>query len=403
MSQGSNLEPHSPKSLLQSTLAEMCGSSLEIPALNDLALRSLTFLLNKTKRLFAQSVVLDQDGFHWGEASPKHTIIALLGLHRLAESGETPPFDVRLMHNAIWADTSWVRSLGDLGLLTWFTAECEPARLKNLFNQFDFSRALARYSDGRPTQTKGLARLLAGIAHARLACPRALPDLTDVAVDAYHLLEDNQGEGGIFGHGAPAGFLQRAFCKRFGTFSDQIYAIYALTTFARAFQIEEPLASALNCGNAIRTLQGEMGQWWSLYDNRASRVVRRYPVLTLHQGGTAPLGLLALGEATGQNFCAPVCKGLAWIAGKNELRQDLRNLDRMLIWDSIAQTSRLLKYWCTALCSMNISYTPGKTSLRVRFSARPDHFGWLLYAFGGFGLPRLANAPRVDLPSRVIS
>src|SRR5215469_11932861 len=248
MSQGLNLEPHSPKSLLQSTLAEMCGSSLEIPALNDLALRSLTFLLNKTNRLFAQSVVLDQDGFHWGEASPKHTIIALLGLHRLAESGETPPFDVRLMHNAIWADTSWVRSLGDLGLLTWFTAECEPERLRGLFHEFDFANALIKYADGRQAQTKGLARFLAGIAHARLACPGTFLDLTDVAADTYHLLEDNQGEGGIFGHAASPGFLERTYCKRFGTFSDQIYAIYALTTFARAFHLEEPLACALSCG-----------------------------------------------------------------------------------------------------------------------------------------------------------
>jgi hypothetical protein len=25
--------------------------------------------------------------------------------------------------------------------------------------------------------------------------------------------------------------------------------------------------------------------------------------------------------------------------------------------------------------------------LRIQYDARPDHFGWLLYAFGKFGLP----------------
>ena len=30
-----------------------------------------------------------------------------------------------------------------------------------------------------------------------------------------------------------------------------------LVTFARAFEIEEPLADALNCANAFRALQGE--------------------------------------------------------------------------------------------------------------------------------------------------
>jgi len=370
------------------TVTEMCGSSLEIPALNALALHSLTLLLDEKERLFAHSVTLDRDGFHRGVASPKRTIIALLGLHRLAESGETPPFDIRLMDDAIWADTSWVRSLGDLGLLTWFTAECEPERLRGLFHEFDFANALIKYADGRQAQTKGLARFLAGIAHARLACPGTFLDLTDVAADTYHLLEDNQGEGGIFGHAASPGFLERTYCKRFGTFSDQIYAIYALTTFARAFHLEEPLACALSCGNSMRALQGELGQWWFLYDNRTCRVVRRYPVLTLHQGGTAPVGLLTLGEATGQDFHGPVCKGLSWIAGANELGQDLRNLDQTLIWDSLAQGSGVVRFLDAALSFMNITNGQRNTSLRVRYSARPDHFGWLLYAFGGHGLPR---------------
>jgi hypothetical protein len=386
----SPLEALSPKGVSDSTITELCGSSLEIPALNALALRSLVSLFDEKERLFSRSVTLGQDGFHLEGASPKRTIIALLGLHRLAESGETTPFDFLSMHDAILADTSWVRSLGDLGLLTWFTADCEPDRLRNLFNEFDFGSALDNYSDGREAQTRGLSWFLAGIAHAWLACPQTLPDLTDVAVDAYHLLQDNQSESGIFGHAALAGFLERTFCNRFGTFADQIYAIYALTTFARAFQIEEPLSSALSCGNSMRALQGEKGQWWFLYDKRACRVVSRYPVLTFHQDGTAPVGLLALGEATGQSFYEPVCKGLSWIAGANELGQDLRTLDRTLIWDSIAPRRRALKYWEVALGFMNISHPPRVESLRIQYAIRPDHFGWLLYAFGRCGLPRVA-------------
>ena len=273
-------------------------------------------------------------------------------------------------------------------LLIWFTAECAPEKLGILLHKLDFGKTLDTYWDARQARTRGLALFLAGIAHARMACPMALPDLTDVAVDAYHLLQDNQSEGGIFGLAMSPGFLQQTFCRRFGTFADQIYSIYALTTFARAFQIEEPLNSALGCANAIRALQGEMGQWWFLYDKYACRVVNRYPVFSLHQDGIAPVGLLALEEATNQSFRDSVYKGLSWTAGVNELGYDLRNPDRGLIWDSIEPRGRVAKYRDATLSLMNISRDPQRDSLRIRYEARPDHFGWLLYAFGRYGLPR---------------
>ena len=364
------------------------ASQLDIPALNSLALRSLVSLFDEKEMLFSRRVTLTENGFVRDRTSRKRTIIALLGLQRLAETGGAPPIDVTSIRNIILGDTTWVRSVEDLGLLTWFTAECVPERLGKLLNELDFSKALNTYSDGRQARTRGLAWFLTGIAHAQLTCPGTLQDLTDVAVDTYHLLRDNQSEGGIFGHAMFPRLLQQTFCNRFGTFADQIYAIYALTTFGRAFQIEEPLESALGCANAVRALQGQMGQWWFLYDKHACRVVNRYPVFSLHQDGIAPVGLLALGEATGQSFHASIYKGLSWIAGANELRNDLRNLDQGLIWDSIGPRRPIANYWEGALSFMNISRGPQAKSLRIRYEARPDHFGWLLYAFGRFGLPK---------------
>jgi hypothetical protein len=207
------------------------------------------------------------------------------------------------------------------------------------------------------------------------------------------LLQDNQSDGGLFGHATFPRFPQQTFWNRFGTFADQIYAIYALTTFARAFQIEEPLGSALGCANVVRTLQGEMGQWWFLYDKRACRVVNRYPVLSLHQYGIAPFGFLALEEATSQSFHGSIYKGLSWAAGGNEIGDDLGNRDRDLIWDSIEPRSRMANYWEAALSLINTSRQPQPESLRIRYAARPDRFGWLLYAFGRFGLPKSGTAP----------
>ena len=369
------------------TAATRCYSQLDIPALKALCVRSLASLYQEKEKLFSRRITVTEDGFEREGPSREHTIIALLGLQRLAESGGAHPFDVTAIQDSLLGDTSWVSSLGELGLLTWLTAECAPERLEKLLNKFDFEKALDIYADGRQAYTQGLAWFLSGIAHAKLAGSRTLPDLTDVVVDAYHLLEDNQSECGILGHAGRRRQPGGAFCNRFGTFADQIHAIYALTIFARAFQIEEPLVSALACANSICALQGEMGQWWSLYDKRACRVINRYPVLSLHQDGTAPLGLLTLGETTGRTFHDSISKGLSWIAGANELRDDLRNLDHGLIWDSIAPKQRVTKYSQAAFSLLKLSRAPRPESLEVRHEARPDHFGWLLYTLSRFAVP----------------
>lgn len=377
------------KSELNHSPIVKCGAQFEIPELNALALRSLATLFDEKGGLFSRSVAFDEKrALHRQQTSPKRTIIALLGLRRLKESGESLPFDVPSIGDVVLRDTRWVKSLGDLGLLTWFIAECEPDRLKNLFNEFNFGSATEDYWDGRQAQTTGLAWFLAGIAHARLACPQTEPDLIDFAVNAYRLLEDNRGDSSIFGHAALPGLLRRTFYRRFGTFSDQIYAIYGLVAFSRAFQIEEPLQSALNCGNAICALQGELGQWWFLYDKRTCRVVNRYPVLSLHQSGTAPLGLFALGEATGQGFHESIFKGLSWIMGANELREDLRMSDRGLILGSTRLQERAANYWEAGFNLVNVSRGSRLDACRIEYEVRPDHLGWLLYAFGRFGLPK---------------
>lgn len=371
-----------------------CGAQPDIPGLNGLALRSLITLFDEKAGLFCRSMIFDENGtFLRQNPSQKRTIIALLGLHRLKASGETIPFDVSSICDAVLGDTSWVRSLEDLGLLIWFIAECQQDRLEKLFRKFDFENALAIYTDGRQGYTSALARFLAGIAHARMACPRLFPALTDVAVDTYHLLENNQSESGFFGHATGSWLAQHLISSRFGTFGDQIHPIYALTVFAKAFQVEEPLASALNCANAIRAFQGELGQWWFLYDKRSGRVVNRYPVLSLHQDGTAPVALLSLGEATGQSLREPIYRGLSWTMGANELERDVRNEGRTMIWDSIRRRGKMEKYWEIAQSLVHTPSGPRQDRLYIRYKARPDHFGWLLYAFGKMGLQRPGSAP----------
>ena len=365
--------------------------------LNSLALQSLVSLFDEKEKLFFQRITVTENGLSRQGTSLRGTIIALLGVQRLAESGVAEPFDTASIREAVWRDSTWVRSIGDLGLLTWFTALCEPERLGVRLDAFNFGKALESYPDGRQGSTTELAWFLTGIAHARLACPGALPDLTDVAAETYHLLLENQSESGIFGHAASPISLRKPFCKRFGTFADQAHAIYALSIFARAFEIEEPLEPALNCAKALCALQGEMGQWWRLYDARTCRVVNQYPVFSCQQDGIAPAALLALGEATCQSFDDSIYKGLSWIAGANELAIDLRDSGSSLIWDSIGPRRPLAKYWEVALSFMGFSRGLPPELLKIRFEARPEHFGWLLYAFGKFGVPAISRTQPRDV------
>ena len=359
-------------------------SQEDVSALCSFAAKALLALFDRTKMLFSQRITLRDGGFRREEASPRRTVVALLGLKCLSDSGQRQPFDLASIENAVFQDKSWIEGVGDLGVLIRFAAEYNPDRLASLADHFDLATALNSFPDGREARTAALSCFLAGISHAKLSSPDSLPDLTDMAVDTYHLLQENQGPGGIFADAGLPGLLQQPFSNRFGTIADQMHAVYALTTFARAFGIEEPLADALNCANTIRALQGDKGQWWFLYDKRSSQIVNRYPVRSICQNGMAPMALLALAEATGQNFDDAICTGLSWVAGANELAVDLRDWQHGVIWDSIEPRSRITNFCDSALNLIHCSRKSPDENLRVRFEARPDHFGWLLYALTGF-------------------
>jgi hypothetical protein len=364
---------------------------VDIPGLNSLALRSLLALLDQEAHLFCERLTLGKNGYRRDGVSRKHTIIALLGLRRLATAERSQYFDTTLIEETAFEDRSWVNSAEDLGLLAWFSACCFPDRLDTVLREFDFEKALETYEDAREARTAGMAWFLAGIAHATLARTELTPYLTDVAADAYRLLEENQGRDGIFGHAASARFPRKVLHARFGTFRDQVSAIYALSTFARAYQIEEPLESALACANSICALQGDLGQWWFLYDKHTGRVVNRYPVLSANQDGIAPSALLALGEATGRSFDQAIRRGISWVTGKNEIGVDIWSEDQSALWDSIDFGDRTAKYRDAALSFVHASRNGrnGRVDkLKIRREVRPDHFGWLLYAFGDVGISK---------------
>ncbi len=348
-------------------------------------------MFDPNTKLFCHRRVRTAEGLVREGASPRYTMITLLGLLECAAAGMAVPFDVENILDALLADLTWIEGVGDLGLLLWLSASASSRHLGKLCASIDIKDALHRFADAREGSTTEVAWFLAGLSHAIMADAHCRDKFAGVAFQTYELLMRNQGKGGIFGHLAKGRTLKAALRSHIGCFADQVYPIYALTRFGEAFDKQASFAAAYNCAESICRLQGKLGQWWWHYDSNTGEVLGKYPVFSVHQDGMAPMALFALSDATGWDFRGPVYRGLQWITGANELEYDMQHWSDDMIWRSIHRGSKYKTYLAGALRSFGYG---GKVKLleqlRVRFECRPYHFGWLLFAFA----TRQASKPR---------
>lgn len=354
----------------------------DVRGLIALAARGLVSMFDADKQLFCHRLFCTERGLVREGISPRYTIITLLGLKELESVGVDSPFDTRTIYSSLARNTDWIQGVGDLGLLIWLTAAFEPDHLGDVLQAFHCENALDRFPDAQQGRTMESAWFLSGLAHAVDASPRLAGTLTDLSVETYHRLEENQGEYGLFGHMSAKNSVAGRLRGRIGSFADQVYAIYAMSKFAKAFHVEDPLGPALECATAVCGAQGDSGQWWWLYDTSSGRVSSRYPVYSVHQYGMGPMGLFAIEEATGQSFGNSICKGLGWIYGINELGADMKDSAQNLIWRCVLPSIKQKKYLEMAWSTVR---PPNKDmqvrSLRVLHEQRPYEFGWLLFAF----------------------
>jgi hypothetical protein len=356
--------------------------SASIRELITLAVRGLTAMFDAKQQLFCHRLAHTQDGLERQGLSPRYTAMTLLGLKELEAAGEQHPFDLRSSYASLIGDRSWIQGVGDLGLLIWVTAALEPDRVEDLLRIFDFKTALNRYRDARESHTMELAWFLAGLAHAAEACEELIDSLTDLCVEIFLRLQENQGKHGLFGHlgkqSSVAGWLRGWV----GSFADQVYPIYAMSKIAAILNMEEALQSATACATAICEAQGKLGQWWWLYDAHRGHVASHYPVYSVHQHGMAPMALFAVEEASGRSFGEFIHKGLHWIYGPNEVGLDMRDSAQNLIWRCLLPRNPMTKYWEMALSAIAFRVEKAPIAgLRVLFEQRPYEFGWLLFAF----------------------
>jgi len=358
---------------------ERADMSRAIKRLVTLAAQGLPQMLDSEKQLFCFKLKKTEQGIVREGISHRYTMMTLMGLKRLGESGMSSPIPIGLVLDKLFENFDWIDNIGDLGVLLWTSAVVAPDRIEDVARKLDVRTALERFPGVRDGRTMELAWFLTGLAHAAIAA-QAPAYFKELATKTYQLLVKNQGERGMFGHIATNGSVRGVLRGRVGSFADQVYPIYGMTRYGQAYGDKGAIERALECGLTICEVQGSLGQWWWHYDSAGGRVAGRLPVFSVHQHAMGPMALLALGEATDSDFSPWIYRGLQWI-GRNELAMDMEASDINIVWRSIYRpTSQRVLDTALALLTRRDD-GESRRGLRVMWECRPYELGWLLYAF----------------------
>src|ERR1035441_1395869 len=100
----------------------------------DLAASGLVAMLTPEKQIFCDIYDRTEKGMVRKRLSPRYTMMTLLGLHRYERFGRRSPVAIGPVLDTLLRDTSWISSVGDLGLLLWTCAELVPDRKSTRLN-----------------------------------------------------------------------------------------------------------------------------------------------------------------------------------------------------------------------------------------------------------------------------
>jgi hypothetical protein len=267
--------------------------------------------------------------------------------------------------------------LGAVALAAWAAAEVAGTHAPALFSRWEAALA----GEERLETVYVAWALTAAVAASRHG------DTEDVRSSALAALLREQGPQGTFSKYVPMA-AGPAWRRHVGCFADQVYPIQALARHHNDRPDAEALRAANACAARICELQGSAGQWWWHYDQRTGAVVEQFPVYSVHQHSMAPMALMELWEAGGDDHRDEVSLGLSWLRTHPEVFVELVDPEHHVVWRRVGRReprrlSRGLKAVGTAatrgrpLPSMNLLLPPSS----VDYECRPYELGWLLYAW----------------------
>jgi hypothetical protein len=309
--------------------------------------------------------------------SPRYGAISALGLLRLPEAAQRQVLAGATADDLIGhlgGELKQLTSLGDVAMVCWAAAEAEHAVLP---------RALSRLAELDRADQHPPVVDSAWVVSALVAA-RSQADVEEHLHRARQRLIAARGPG-AYPHLTGPGPWHRAHV---GSFADQIYPVQALSRLHASSPDPAALEAANAIAGAICDAQGEAGQWWWHYDSRNGRVVEGYPVYSVHQHAMAPMGLLDLAEAGGDNHLDAICRGLRWLASPPETTEALVLDDPPVAWRKVARsdTKKLVRGARAAstrihpqlrLSPLDQMFPPGK----IDHECRPYELGWLPVAW----------------------
>lgn len=217
---------------------------------------------------------------------------------------------------------------------------------------------------------------------AALAVPHGGDRLAGIAAER---LLAAQWPAGTYPHTIPGGTGLRG---HIGSFADQVYPVQALSRLAARTGEDRYLAAANATAARLVRLQGPAGQWWWHYDVRTGGVVEGYPVYSVHQHAMAPMVLLELLGAGGDDHRAAVAKGLHWLEAHPECVEPLIADELGVVWRKVGRREPPRASRSLAAISSRVHpklRVPGLSKLLppgvVDHECRPYELGWLMYAW----------------------
>jgi hypothetical protein len=307
--------------------------------------------------------------------SLRYAAIAALGLTRLPDAAQRAVLDGESCNDLIGrlvGRLSETTSLGDVAMVCWAAAEVGHGEL---------ALALTRLGDlsGLPGP-----RYVVDAAWAVTALVAARP-LVDVEEHLGHARDRLIGARGAVAYPHLASKDSPWFRAHVGSFADQVYPLQALARLHGSADDPAALAIANQLASTICAAQRPAGQWPWHYDSRTGSVVEDYPVYSVHQHAMAPMTLMDLAEAGGDEHLDAVCRGLRWLTNPPETEESLILTEPPVIWRKVARndrrkivrglraaSTRIRAGW--RLSALDGVFAPGV----VDHECRPYELGWLL-------------------------
>jgi hypothetical protein len=366
----------------------MIRKSIEIKAqissLIELSLKSLANLFDEGQGLFSRYI---KDGkripmpLTW---SICYSAITLLGINKaLNEGWQGASFlDQRKALYSLVSNWKRAKRFGHLGLIQWVNAECNGPYSLDIASEIEKWSSIDNLARLPTTE---LSWMLAGFCatYQRLSLDERIKELATLY---YKTISNNLNlHTGLFSHTQKKNGLFD-LRSNIGNFADQIYAIYALSSYYEVFNEKRAMQEALQCAYRLCSLQGTHGQWNWHYDSNSGIVVSRYPVFAVHQDGMGPMGLQKLADVSGKDFRLPILSGINWLFSSNELGVEMVDWESHVIWRDIERKlpADMARYVSILLAEAHLTkFFPLSESskyLKINYEMRPYELGWLLYA-----------------------